>query len=114
MTVEYRTPVRMNVPQDIRYIFRDPDQVIIDLSAYTSVVLETKLQGAVYSTVTAAFDGAKTTGAVRVASLSFTTAGVWDLQFVADDGTNKLFGEPVQIKVVRNVENLDLNQLPQY
>lgn len=113
--ISYRYPIRMKTPQHFLYTFKDQDDNVIDLTAYVSVVLELKFQGAVFASVASSFVSPKTAGVVELASQAFTTPGIWDGQFVCTDGTGlKLFGEPIQFKVVKNIEDLDTSELPIY
>lgn len=113
--IQYRNPVRLNTPQELDYTFQDMAGVIIDLTPYVSVSLEVKVQGAVYSTVAAVFSSPQTSGLVKTASYTFTAAGTWTVQFVCvDSGGNKLFGEPLQVNVYDNVEDLVIDQLLGY
>ena len=41
---------------------------------------------------------------------TFATAGIWVAQFyVTDVGGNKLYGEPIQVKVTPNADDAPLN-----
>ncbi len=78
---------------------------------YTSVSVELKLQGEVYSTETAAFVS-KAAGTVKLAAYTFTTVGQWMAQFYCVDGSgNKLWGEPVIFTVVKNTEDAGTNEI---
>jgi hypothetical protein len=112
--IQYRTPVRRNTRQSLTYTFKDQDKTIIDLTGYVSVTLETKLEGQPYSVLAADFLGSRIGGQVQCGAV-FSLVGVWDLQFVAQDGAgNRVPGEPLQALVVPNVEDLALSQLPAY
>jgi hypothetical protein len=113
--ITYRTPVRNNTPQTITYTFKDQNNNVIDLTNMVSASLELKLQGQVFTTVTATFNTPRTAGGVQVAAYTPVGVGVWTAQFyVTDSGGNKYFGEPIQFTVVPNVEDLAVSQLPGY
>jgi len=113
--IQYRKPVRINVPEVLRYTFKDQDNNIIDLTNYATVWLESKLQGQVYSTTASTFINPQTSGQVQLLGFVFPTVGTWNIQFYCVDSMgNKLFGEPLQVMVVPNVENLSLDQLAVY
>lgn len=108
-------PVRANTPQLMSHTFRDQRGVVIDLTNYTGVSLLVKFQGAVYATTPAAFSDKP--GGVVQATYTYPSPsfGVWDAQFVCTDASNnKLYGEPIQFRVVPNVDDLALNDLPNY
>ena len=112
---QYQKPVRLNTPQLVQYTFRDETQTIIDLTPYVSCSLELKLQGQAYSSTIAAIVAPATGGVVKCAGYIFTQPGIWNAQFVATDGGgHKLFGEPIEIRVVANVEDLALADLAKY
>jgi hypothetical protein len=113
--IQYRVPVRNHTPQLLQYQFLDPSGQPIDLGPYASATLEVKLQGQAAVSVPALILSPASQGQVQVASYTFTAVGVWDAQFYAQDNTgNRLYGEPVQFRVVPNLEDLDLAQLPSY
>ena len=115
MTIQYQQPVRNNVLQNLVYTFKDEANATIDLTAYISCSAEAKLQGAAYASVAADFFTPRTSGQVQVDAYAFVGPGIWDIQFVCvDDSGNKLYGEPIQITVVKNVDDLSVGELPPY
>ena len=109
--IKYATPVRLNTPQHCLYTFKDQADNVIDLTTYVSVFLEVKRQSGVSSTTPAEFNGPKTGGQVQLPTFTFTQDGTWYLQFYCiDSSENKLFGEPLQVTVVDNLEDLVANQ----
>ena len=111
---EHRHPVRLNDPQEIRYRYRDQDGIPIDLTNYQQVFLLVKFQGATYETAAAEFQD-KAAGRVIYHGYSFGFAGDWTVQFVCVDGLNKKrHGDPARLKLVDNIEDLDLNELMVY
>lgn len=114
MTVKFRTPLRANNYQQFAYTFKDRTEAPIDLSDFASVELQLKMQGAASMTVTADFVN-KVLGTVVKDAVRVVKAGVWDAAFVCDDGSgNKLYGEPVQFKVVPNIEDVGPTELLEY
>jgi hypothetical protein len=108
---QYRHPVRKNNRQNLFYTFRNYDTgARIDLTPYSTVSMDVKLNGELYETVEASFVD-KTGGKVGVVTYKFDEVGRWDIQFVCRDGTAlELYGTPLQFDVVMNVEDLDLSQ----
>lgn len=102
-------PVRRNVPQRIEYTFVDQTGNPIDITIYGSVAFEAKVQGQTFSSVAAAFGGS--TGLAFVDSFIFNAAGIWTIQFYC---AGKLYGEPLQVIVAANVEDMTTNQLLRY
>lgn len=112
--IQEQIPVRLNNPITHSYQFLDQDRTVISLSTYVYVFLEIKLQGQVFQSVSAQFDN-QTQGTVKLVSYAYTTTGIWTAQFYCVDGFgNKLWGEPVQFRVVPNVEDLGLSDLAKY
>lgn len=117
MTIQYRIPIRRNVPQAIGpYTFKDQNGNIIPLTNYITFNCEVKVQGALYQILAAQLTGLPATGQVQTINpFAFPSVGTWDVQFVCIDGSgNNLYGEPIQINVVPNVDDLALTQLPVY
>lgn len=114
--IQWRISVRRNTPQIIGpYTFKDQDEVVIDLTPYVSVWLLIKHQGELVATLPAVVVSPATAGQAKVASYTFASVGTWSVQFYAQDGAgNKVFGEPLQLKVVANVDDLTLSQLLVY
>lgn len=109
-----RIPVRRNAAQSLEYTFLDEDGAAVNLSNAQSLYCELKLEGSVYSRVNAALDGPASGGSVT-APFTPDTVGVWTAQFFAEDSLgNRIPGEPVRFKVVKNVEDLGLSELPSY
>lgn len=108
--IQYGTKVPNNTPQSLTYTFLDQNKNVLNLSNYVSVWLELKLYGQVYIVVPASFSN-QTLGVVTTPFYTFTSPGVWDVQFYCLDGTNnKLYGESLQIVVKPNVDDLALTQ----
>ena len=108
-------PVRKNVPQQPKYTFLDENNAIIDLTNYVSAAFEAKVQGAIYSTTVATIVSPPTLGQVLLAFFTFTTTGIWTIQFVCMDvGGGKLYGEPMQLTVIDNVDDMSLQELLTY
>jgi hypothetical protein len=119
MTVKFDYPVRVNMPVTIGpYAFRDavtnlPINLLTDFSV-NEVKCELKLGGTSYSvadvltgSIVVAADGT-----VKVSSHTFTAIGTWMYQFYCTDlSGNKLWGEPVQFEVVKNVEDASTNEI---
>ena len=106
---------RTQVTLPVVYTFRKLENGMmepISLMDYATVTLLTKRTGAAYGTVAASFDGNKLFGKV-LANVKFTAAGIWDLQFVATkgDGITKLFGEPLQVTVAKNIDELTTEEI---
>lgn len=116
MTVQYIIPIRLNTPQVIGpYTFVDQDGVVIPLDDYVSCMLELKKQGVIYDSIASVILTPASEGKVKLASYTFVAQGIWDLQFYVTDGSgNRVFGEPLQIRVVKNVEDLSLSELAKY
>jgi hypothetical protein len=116
MTVQYSKPVRNTTPQQLGpYTFFDENNAVIDLTPYVSVSCQIKQQGVVYTTVAGTILFPPTAGMVEVSAYTFTSPGIWDVQFICVDGSGNLLpGEPIQVMVVPNVPDLALTQLPQY
>jgi hypothetical protein len=111
--IQYLFPVRNNVPQSLVYAYTDQNGNVIDLGNYVSVFVEIKQQDTIYSKLPAAFES-QVDGLVAC-TYTFVGVGVWTVQFLCvDGGGNELFGEPIQITVVPNTEDLALSQLPNY
>lgn len=113
--IQYRIPVRLNTPQYIQYTFKDETGAVIDLSDFGGVVMQMKLDGQLFASISAAYSFPRTLGQVYM-NYSFAQIGTWAIQFLVQNNQNEteLFGEPVQFRVVPNVENLSLGQLPIY
>lgn len=112
--IQYRTLVRINTAQKIKYTFKDQNGAVINLTDYVSAFLEVKRQGDTFDTVDANITNA-IGGQVEVSTLVFDTAGVWEIQFyVMDAGGNTVFGEPIRFRAVLNVEDAALNELLPY
>lgn len=112
---QFRKPVRKDDPRLISYTFRDLAGVVIDLTDRFTVLLKVKKVGGTYETVTAEFDGAKTTGKVKYSGYAFAAAGIYNIQFDAlDSFLNQLHGDPAQVTVVNNVEDLGTDDLMVY
>jgi hypothetical protein len=111
---EHRQPVRMSDPQVVSYRYRDQDGVTIDLTNYVAVYLLVKYQNAVYETAVGRFED-KVAGKVAFDDYVFQFNGIWVLQFVSVDGLNKTrHGDPAQVKVVKNTEDLVGEELMPY
>lgn len=109
---QWRYPVRMNTPQRLDYVFRDLSDAVIDLTSYLSVSLLVKREGEELITLVADF-GTRTAGAVFYDAYQFLTEGSWTAQFVALNAASKpVYGEPVRMTVVKNVDDLALDELP--
>jgi hypothetical protein len=107
-----KAPVRINMPIQIGpCTIKDQDGVVADLTLYTAVYLDVKCQGfAAQSPVSGDFYGDKTLGNVYKTSYIFTQEGHTTIQFYAVDGAgNKLYGDPVQFTVYKNVEDMTLS-----
>lgn len=112
--IEETFPVRVNSGTTLRYIFRDRDGVIIPLTNYTLVKFVSKVVGGTKAEIAAEFDD-KAGGSVFVDDFSFDTTGIWNAQFYCEDAEGvKLYGEPIQFRVVKNVEDLDAEELMIY
>jgi hypothetical protein len=114
--IQYPIPIRNNTPQKVGpYTFLDQNGNVIDLTLYASASLEIKQQGFVFATVPATIMAPATNGQVQVLSYTFVGIGIWDVQFYFTDSSGKnYYGEPLQIRVVANVEDLTLSQLASY
>lgn len=112
--LKYDFPVRASTPQLLTYTFLDETRTVIDLTNFFTVVVELSNGGLVPPLVLAAsFNGSKTLGVVQ-ANESFPSAGIWQAQFVCKDSFgNRLEGEPIQIRVVSNIDDL-IGQLLSY
>ena len=109
---EHRPPARMNSPHQFFYTFRDQDLNVIDLTDYTVVYFTVKRQDDNYESFEATFDGSKTLGKVKFATYSFTHEGLYNVQFVvADSVGQKRWGDPAQVTVVKNVDDLTTSEL---
>lgn len=105
--LKYDFPVRASTPQLLTYTFLDETRTVIDLTNFFTVVVELSNGGLVPPLVLAAsFSGSKTLGVVQ-ANESFPSAGIWQAQFVCKDSFgNRLEGEPIQVRVVSNIDDL--------
>lgn len=111
---QFRKIVRVGNIVLFKYEFIDQDRVTIDLTPYTTVRLHVKCQGIPYAEVDGEFDGAKTLGKVKC-PYTCETEGIWDAQFVAFTAAGEaLYGEIIQFRAAINVNDLALNQLPNY
>lgn len=104
--IQYRPKVRKDTPQRLVYVFRDQNKAVIDLGGYTSVSFQAKRQGATNAAVSADFVS-KPAGSVSMESYTFAATGLWHAQFFCThpDG-HKLYGEPIEITVVPNTNDL--------
>lgn len=115
----YPYNVRTDCPQDFLYTFKKPPRpfTVIDLSApvdYQTVVLRLKPEGGEFEEVGAEF-ASKAAGTVKLLDHVFATPGVWTAQFVClDADENELPGYPILFRVVKNVNDLGLDELPQW
>lgn len=115
MTIQYRTPVRLYNYQRLTYTFLDGNNTPIDLSTYSTCAVELKLGGDSTFTTAPAGIPDPTNGVAQLNSVFFAAPGVWTAQFyVADIGGVKLYGEPIQFRVVKNVEDAGIGQLLPY
>lgn len=111
---QFSFPVRVNTPQVFEYSFTDSSGTPIDLTGYEVVVLELKCQGFVFS-MTAAEVVDPSAGKVRKVDQAFTQVGLWIAQFYfVNSSGRRVYGDPVQFKVVKNIDDLDLQELPSY
>lgn len=112
---QLRQPVRKRVPQRLEYTFKDGGAAIIALDAYLTANLDVKLNGQLYDTMSASFVAPRSSGKVEKAVYVFDEAGVWQVQFWCETTEGSpLFGEPIEILVVENVEDLSLDELLKY
>ncbi len=112
--IQYRIPIRSNVPQLLQYTFKDQSGSPINLSNYVIAALEIELQGTAFLAFGASITNSAA-GQVQYSNYTFATTGVWTVQFrVMDIAGNRLYGEPVQFTVVPNVEDMTGSQLLSY
>lgn len=106
-------PVPMNSPIPIEYNFIDGNGAAIPLDTFSTVHVELKVKGVVYSLEVADFVLPKSAGHVTLASFSFPQEGVWMAQFVLDHAlpATRKFGEKIRFTVTKNVENADLDEV---
>lgn len=110
--IEMREKVRRNSPQYIEYQFRDMNRQAIDLTDFLFTKMEAKMQGKLYVESEAEFAADRTTGKVFIPRYKFMWAGLWDIQFYAVNETgDRVYGEPIQFTVVKNVSDLDIDQI---
>lgn len=120
MVVKYVTPtgapipVRNNTPQQIGpYTFKDQNGNVISLAAYVSCTLELRQSGLPVVSLSATILTPASNGQVQYASYTFTETGIWQAQFYCTDGSgNKLYGEPLQFRVVENEDDAALTDPP--
>jgi hypothetical protein len=111
---QYQVPLRNNNAQVFVYTFKDQSNTVIDLTNAVLAFMEVKLYGQLYATIAATINLPPSAGVVQ-ASYMPTVIGIWTVQFYTVDGLgNKLYGEPLQITVVPNVDDLALSQLAKY
>lgn len=113
---QYRHKVAADTPQELLYTFKNPvTKQVISLTAYTTVHVHAKREGVDMATAAVAQFVDKAAGTVRLAAMNFADPGMWTTQFVCDANTlNELFGEKALFEVVKNVRDLDVNELPSY
>lgn len=120
MTVQYRDSigravvVRKNTPQVIGpYQFLDQFGVKIALGSYVSCQVELRTSGQGVITM-AAMISDPTNGFVSLpGTYTFTTTAIWQAQFVCVDALGgKLYGEPLQFRVVNNEDDAALTDDP--
>lgn len=112
--IELREKIRRNSPQYLEYQFCNGGTPI-DLTNYQYARLETKVQGRTYVLAEADFDADRTTGKVKVTRFKFMWTGVWNIQFFVVNLTgDAVYGEIMQITVVPNVDDLEINQIPDH
>lgn len=112
--IEYRKKIRRQTPQTIQYTFKDHNKSIIPLTDYAVVVIEAKCQDQVMIATDAEFQD-KSLGTVISYRFKFPTIGVWDVQFYCvDHYGDRLYGEPLQLRVVKNVDDLDAGEITNY
>lgn len=112
---EHRPPVRMGSPQDFFYTYRNQDAAVVNLTEYTGVYVVMKRQGDMYETRSAEFDGDKTLGKVKYSGWIFATDGIQWVQFVVYDNTGAYrYGDPAQVRVVKNVVNLATDEVMEW
>lgn len=113
--IQSQFPVRANTANRLQYTFRDQYGVLIDLTSYIAVSVLVKYQGNLFSSTPATFNSPTTSAVVSLASIAFPFLGIWDVQFFCmDAGGNKLYGDPYQFRVVPNIDDLALTDLPLY
>lgn len=99
--------IRKGNTVDLEYVFRKGDGTVIPLTAKPLGTMIAKLSGAAAVTQTATFDPDRVTGRMY-ASFKFDTAGIWNIQFKADDTTGDapIEGDPAMVEVANNVDDL--------
>jgi hypothetical protein len=111
---EHRPPARINSPIGLDYTYRDQAGQVINLSDYVAVYLSLKRQGSAEETFVAEFDGSKSLGRVKY-DFAYLLEGVYTAQFVVVDANSKSrWGDPAEIRAVKNVSDLGLDELMQY
>jgi hypothetical protein len=110
-------PVRANTPQRFEYTFRDQANAVIDISDYDNCYLMVKRQGDAYDPadwMIVAEKDVGTPGKVFYDGFAFGD-GEWVAQFKVQLGTGEaIYGEPLRLKVVLNIEDLAPDDLPEY
>jgi hypothetical protein len=111
--IQLREKVRRNSPQYLEYQFCN-NTTPLDLTDYTDARLEAKVQGKYYVLSEAEFMD-RVNGKVKVERYKFMWVGVWDIQFFVVNPTgDRVYGEPMQFTVVKNVDDLDLDQITDF
>lgn len=106
-------PVRLNTKPAISYTFRNAKKQKINLTPFVTVTLYVKQEGVLVDTAIGEFATDRLSGVVS-STYKFASPGIWDIQFQAiDASSNELWGEPLQIRVAKNVPNLALADLAQ-
>jgi len=110
--IQYRYPVRMETPQDLECFMRNRAGTALDLTGYTAVTVHIKKQGDDEEVLDASFGTPTTSGRVYYNGYQFASEGTWFVQFyVVNSSGATIHGEPVRLKVVKNVDDLDTEEL---
>lgn len=113
--IQYRFPVRMDTPQDLECFMRNRAGTALDLTGYLSVTVHVKKQGDDEDVQDAQFDADPTTGRVFYNGYRFDSEGTWFAQFYAVNSTGAtVHGEPVRLKVVKNLDGLGTEELLEF
>jgi len=105
---QHQKPVRAGNKILLEYIFRDRTGGIITLAGLSYVNVIAKLEGTAITTTLASFDVDRSTGRVYKEGFSFTSSGIWTVQFVAYDGAGvPIKGDPAKIKVAKNLDSIN-------
>jgi hypothetical protein len=108
--IPWTTPVRAGTPQSLNYTFTDQNQNPINLAGYT-ISLLLQLQGQAAPVTLGAQIVSSVAGTVTC-PYTFATPGIWQAQFLAQNQNGPpVYGEPVQVRVVSNVDTAAGNLL---